>query len=152
MPPICRQLAFFLRVEPQSELSGSFLNLVLPIQDALALGRGRAARYTEQHVLRARVIGQLRSKRLPLRDIRAQLGRLTDEQMVAMLPRPRAAHLTPEGLPQPPPAPSYPSVTWEVVALMEGLVLMVNSSKAPGVRRVADDIYRHYSVPPARTT
>ena len=115
------------------------------------LGRGRAARYTEQHVLRARVIGQLRSKRLPLRDIRAQLGRLTDEQMVAMLPRARGAHLTPEGLPEPPPAPSYPAVMWEVVALMEGLVLMVNSSKAPGVRRVADDIYRHYSVPPTRT-
>lgn len=71
--------------------------------------------------------------------------------MVAMLPRPRGPQLTPEGLPEPPPAPSYPATTWEVVALMEGLVLMINSSKAPGLRRVADDIYRHYAVPPART-
>lgn len=51
---------------------------------------------------------------------------------------------------EPPAAPSYPAVMWEVVALMDGLVLMVNSNKAPGGRRVADDIYRHYSVPPAR--
>ena len=42
----------------------------------------------------------------------------------------------------PPPAPSYPS--WELVTLVDGLVLMVNTTKGPLVRRIADDIHRHY--------
>jgi hypothetical protein len=32
---------------------------------------------------------------------------------------------------------------WEVVHLMDGLVLMVNPTK-PVVRRIADEIYRYY--------
>jgi DNA-binding transcriptional MerR regulator len=108
------------------------------------LGRGRGARYTEQHVLLARVVQQLRTQRLSLRAIRARLAQLTPEQMKAMLPRPRDVRLTPEGMPAPPPTPSYPSTSWEIVPLMDGLVLMVNSSKAPALRRVANEIYRYY--------
>lgn len=108
------------------------------------LGRGRGARYTDGHVLRAKVIGHLRRQGAPLGTIRAQTERLSEEQLIALLPRARPS-LTPEGTPEPPPPPSYPSVTWEVVALMDGLVLLVNSTKAPGLRRVADDIYRHYA-------
>lgn len=108
------------------------------------LGKGRGARYTEQHVLLARVIQQLRTQRLSLRAIRARLAQLTPEQMTAMLPKPRDTRITAEGLPAPPPPPSYPSTSWEVVQLMDGLVLLVNSSKAPGLRRIANEIYRYY--------
>ncbi len=108
------------------------------------LGRGRGARYTEQHVLLARVVQQLRAQRLSLRAIRTRLAQLTPEQMAAMLPKPRDARIAADGMPAPPPAPSYPSTSWEVVALMDGLVLLVNSSKAPGLRRIANEIYRYY--------
>ena len=113
------------------------------------LGVGRGARYTEQHVLRARAILHLRGQRRSLPAIRKQLGQLSDEQVLAMLPRTSDKRLTAEGLPQPPPAPTYPSVTWEVVTLMEGLVLLVDSQRAPGLRRIADDIYRYYGGLPA---
>jgi hypothetical protein len=36
---------------------------------------------------------------------------------------------------------------WEVVELMDGLLLMVNPSKGAVLRRIADDIYRHYGTP-----
>lgn len=113
------------------------------------LGRGRGARYTEQHVLLARVIQQLRTQRLSLRAIRARIAQLSPEQMQAMLPRPRDTRLTPEGIPAPPPPPSYPASSWELVPLMDGLFLMVNAGKAPGLRRVANEIYRYYGGLPA---
>ena len=84
-----------------------------------------------------------------LRTIRARLGELSEEQLLAMVPPPQRA-LTAEGIPQPPPAPSYPAVSWELVALADGLVLMVNPAVGPLVRRVADEIYRHYSAAPPR--
>jgi DNA-binding transcriptional MerR regulator len=113
------------------------------------LGTGRGARYTDAHVLRARVIQQLRAKRHSLRTIRARLGQLSPEQMEAMLPRPRDERLTPEGIPAPPPPPTYPASSWELVPLMDGLFLMVSTGKAPGLRRVANEIYRYYGGLPA---
>jgi DNA-binding transcriptional MerR regulator len=114
------------------------------------VGRGRGARYTQGHVLRAKVIRQLRAKGLSLGAIRTKLEALSEEQLVVLLPREQPNGLTGEGMPGPPPATTYPFVSWEVVTLMDGLVLLVNGSKAPGLRRVVDDIYRHYAGPVPR--
>jgi DNA-binding transcriptional MerR regulator len=114
---------------------------------AKPVGRGRGARYTDGHVLRARVIRQLRTQGLSLRAIRARIDALNEEQLTALLPKLRPNAVTGEGIPSPPPAPSYPFVSWEVVTLIDGLVLLVNTSKGPGLRRVVDDIYRHYAGP-----
>ncbi len=43
--------------------------------------------------------------------------------------------------------PSYPFATWEVVQLIDGLTLLVNPQRGPAIRRLADEIYRHYSGP-----
>jgi hypothetical protein len=40
----------------------------------------------------------------------------------------------------------YPAVLWEIVSLADGLVLLVNTTKGQFVRRMADEIYRHYGV------
>ena len=113
-------------------------------------GRGRAARYGESHVLRARVIQRLRTERLSLRAIQARIGSLSEEQLRALVPaepRPTLA----DGKPAPTPAPTYPSVLWEVIALTDGLVLMVNSTRGPAVRRLAAEIYRYYGAPGAHS-
>jgi hypothetical protein len=68
--------------------------------------------------------------------------------VVALTPRQaRAAAASVDGVPAPPPAPSYPSTPWEVVELSDGLVLLVNTTKGPLVRPIADDIYRYYGSP-----
>ena len=108
-------------------------------------GKGRGARYNERHLQRAKVIGLMRSQRKSLREIRSALDRLSDDELPALLPKPKLA-LTPEGIPVPPPPPSYPAVSWEHVVLVDGLVLMVDASKGQLLRRVADEIYRHYGV------
>lgn len=113
------------------------------------LGTGRAARYLESHLRRAKAIAAMRAQGRSLRTIRARLSQLSEEQLLALVPTPRRA-LTAEGVPQPPPAPSYPAVSWELVTLADGLVLMVNPGAGPLVRRIADEIYRHYSAPPQR--
>ena len=63
--------------------------------------------------------------------------------MLPPIPRPT----TPDGVPLPPAAATYPFTTWELVYLMDGLSLMVNPSLGPLVRRIADDIFRHYAIP-----
>jgi DNA-binding transcriptional MerR regulator len=113
------------------------------------LGRGRAARYTQEHVLRAGVIRQMRSQRASLRAIFGKLSQMTEEQMVAMQPQlgPAAANSVPvatDSVPAPPPAPSYPFQTWEIITLLDGVVLLVNSGGRPASRRIADEIYRYY--------
>jgi DNA-binding transcriptional MerR regulator len=113
-------------------------------------GKGRAARYDAGHALRARVISQLRAQRRSLHAIRAMLEKSTDEQLQALLP-PRRVAVTAEGIPIPPPPPSYPATAWEIVVLTDGLVLMVNTTKGPLLRRVAAEIYRHYSSPTDRS-
>jgi len=109
------------------------------------LGRGRGARYDENHLMRARVVRQLRTERLSLRAVQRRMSGLSEAELRAVLPAP-SPQLTVEGLPEPPTAPTYPSVTWETVSLMDGLVLMVNTSRGALLRRVADDIYRHYGI------
>jgi DNA-binding transcriptional MerR regulator len=106
------------------------------------LGKGRGARYTEGHVLRAKVTRQLRAQGASLPAIRLRLEGLADEQLQALL-----QSVTPSVSPAvrvPPPEPNYPAVSWELVTLMDGLVLMVSSKGGAGLRRVAADIYRYY--------
>jgi DNA-binding transcriptional MerR regulator len=125
-------------------------------------GRGRGARYDDRHVLRARVIHRLRATRLSLPAIRARIDKLSEPELLALVapepsatttiavPAPVPAQQSPaEAAPSPPPAPTYPSSAWEVVELMDGLLLMVAGSKGPALRRIADDIYRYYGSPKA---
>lgn len=114
------------------------------------LGRGRGARYGEDHLLRARVARQLRAQRLSLRAIQRRMSGLSEADLRALLPPP-VLKQTAEGLPAPPPAPSYPAVLWETVVLMDGLVLMVSTSRGALLRRIANDIYQHYRLDAAVT-
>jgi len=106
-------------------------------------GKGTASRYDARHLVRARVIKRLRGQRQSLNAIRAQIKALSEPELLALLPRePRA--VSADGVPVPPPAPTYPSVMWEVVTLMDGMMLLVNSQGGPALRRIADEIYRYY--------
>ena len=40
---------------------------------------------------------------------------------------------------------------WELVGLAEGLFLMLDPRKGPALRRIADEIYKHYSLTVPRT-
>jgi DNA-binding transcriptional MerR regulator len=104
------------------------------------LGAGRASHYEATHVLRARAIDALRGQRLSLRAIRDKLA-VASVQELAKLSAPRTS-VASQG-PVPPPAPSYPSTTWERVELSDALVLLIRADSA-AARRLADDIYRHY--------
>ncbi len=118
-------------------------------------GYGRAARYSREHLLLASFIRQLRSQHIGFSEIRAKLGSLTAEQIAASVARATASAIAPAALPQqtiapdgapaPPPEPVYPSASWEVVQLSDGLVLLVNPRRGPVVRRIAESIYRHYA-------
>jgi len=107
------------------------------------IGRGRGARYDERHLLCVRVAQHLRKSGSSLRAIRPRIAGASDAELRALLP-PAPRPTTPEGLPVPPAPPSYPFVSWEVIGLVDGLILMVNPAKGPLLRRIADDIYRHY--------
>jgi DNA-binding transcriptional MerR regulator len=109
------------------------------------IGRGRVARYTDSHLLRALAIKHLRLSKLSLNAIYKRIAPLNDEQLRALLPPPARA-TTADGVPAPPPEPTYPFAHWELVELMRGLFLMVDPRQGPVVRRIVDDIYRHYSV------
>lgn len=113
-------------------------------------GRGRAARYDDRHLVRARVVQHLRIRDESLAAIRARIAALSEQQLLSLLP-PAPRPTTPEGVPLPPPAPTYPSISWEVVHLMDGISLMVNPNRGPAVRRIADEIYRYYGAPVGRT-
>lgn len=113
------------------------------------MGSGRGARYTESHVLRAKVTRHLRARGVSLPAIRRQLDGLREDQLVALLPPTAPSTPAPDGVPAPPPAPNYPAVSWDVVTLMDGLVLLVNPSRGAAPRRIAADIYRYYGGPPA---
>ncbi len=110
------------------------------------VGRGRGARYTEQHALRANAIRQLRAERASLRSIQAKLSQLSEEQLMALHPPSATSGVaTADPVLAAPPAPSYPAQTWEIVTLLDGLVLLVNSQGGPPLRRLADEIYRYYA-------
>lgn len=111
-------------------------------------GRGRAARYGEVHLLRARAVRHLRREKVSVPMIRARLGGLDERGLLALVP-PAPRVVSADGVPAPPPAPSYPCTRWELVTLLDGLVLMVDPQRGPALQRIADDIFRHYGTPQA---
>ena len=108
------------------------------------IGAGRGARYDERHLLRARAVLYMRAKTRSLEVVRERIDRLTHAEIVSFVEahEQRAAG----GVPAPPREPAYPHATWEVVTLMDGMLLMVDPSKGAVLRRIADEIHRHYSV------
>jgi DNA-binding transcriptional MerR regulator len=107
------------------------------------IGKGRGARYDSRHLMRGRAVKALLSRGTSLRRIRGRIETLSEQELAALAPPPPRP-TTPQGVPLPPPPPTYPSVTWEVVQLMDGLALMVNPNRGELLRRIADDIFRHY--------
>lgn len=110
------------------------------------LGRGPAARYTDEHVLRIRAVCHLRTQIRSLRAIRARLASLTPEQLASLVPPPPRP-TTPEGVPLPPPTPDYPYRAYQYVALMPGLGLLVAEDGGELLHRIAGEIHRHYAMP-----
>jgi DNA-binding transcriptional MerR regulator len=110
------------------------------------LGRGRAARYEESHLIRAQVIRQLRGVGASLPEIKKRLTGLSEQAVRALL-TPEASAAYPGGVPLSPPEPSYPFTSWEVVQLTAGLVLMVDAQRGPSVRRLASEIYKYFGAP-----
>ncbi|MEY4549390.1 MAG: hypothetical protein RL685_5585 [Pseudomonadota bacterium] len=113
------------------------------------MGRGRAARYGTEHLLRAQLIRQLRAERRSLHEIREQLITSSREQLAASLPRPlptAALPVSTAALPVPSAEPAYPFTRWEVVQLSAGLALLVNPAQGPAVRRLAEQLYRQCAV------
>ena len=133
------------------------------------IGRGRGAHYTRRHLLQARAIRALRAELRSLSEIKRRVSQATDDDLLALVPASRfagnaaaSAHpmeqgasdvsddapvsvpCSENGTPAVPPEPSYPSHSWDVVALADGLVLLVNPEKGPIVRRIASEIYRYY--------
>ncbi len=106
------------------------------------VGQGRAARYSAGHLLRARVIAQLRQRGESLQAIRGRIASLSPAQLNVLLTAPREV----DSAQQPPPAPTYPFAQWQMVQLMPGMALMVHSDGGPALRRIADEIYRHYNI------
>jgi hypothetical protein len=100
-------------------------------------------------MVRARVIQHLRNAKVPLRQIRARISSLNEEQLFGLLP-PDPRPTTADGAPLPPPDPTYPFSSWEVIQLMDGLFLFVDPTKGAVLRRIADDIYRYYGTPQRR--
>jgi len=114
---------------------------------ARPIGRGRTARYTDAHLVHALVVKHLRESKLSLKAIYKQTAKLSDSDMRALLPQPTRA-TTADGIPAPPPEPTYPFSNWQVVTLMTGLSLMVSTRSGPSVRRIANEIYRYYGEKP----
>jgi DNA-binding transcriptional MerR regulator len=104
-------------------------------------GKGRGARYSDTHVQVARAVLGLRRQGVALSQMSLRLAQL-DKQQLERLAQP--VNNAPAERPAPP-EPSYPFARWEVVELMPGLALIVSPEKGPVLRRVADEIYRHYS-------
>src|SRR5512140_3832829 len=96
-------------------------------------GRGRVARYTESHLIRAQAIKHFRASKISIREIRQRIGALSDEEVKAMVPPPtRAAGA--DGVPAGPPPTTYPFAMWELIGLAEGLFIMLDPRKGPALR------------------
>jgi DNA-binding transcriptional MerR regulator len=108
-------------------------------------GKGRGSRYGSSHVLRAKYLRLLTSQGLSPRQARAKLVQSSEDQMAARLASPQGPS-GPSTEPLPPPAPNYPSTQWESINVMNGMVILLDLSKGPGLRRVANEIYSHYAI------
>jgi DNA-binding transcriptional MerR regulator len=109
--------------------------------------RGRSARYSEDHLLRVRVIQHLRANKHRITKIATQLRTLTRPELEAMLP-PAPRGVVPAITSEPgAPIPetdlrSYGAVPWDVIRITKGLTLLVNPNEGPTVCRMAEEICR----------
>jgi DNA-binding transcriptional MerR regulator len=116
-------------------------------------GRGRVARYTESHLIRAQAIKHLRASKVSIREIRQRICALSDEEVKALVPpTTRATAVVADGMPAVPPPTTYPFAMWELIGLAEGLFIMLDPRKGPALRRIVDEIYKHYSLVGRNTT
>jgi hypothetical protein len=107
------------------------------------LGRGPAARYSEDALTRVRAIQTMRAQHQGLPDIRARFAASTEEQIAALVPPPPRPTMA-EGVPVPPAPVNYPSTPYEVVVITDHVLLMVRTDKGELPRRIANEIVRHY--------
>lgn len=103
-----------------------------------AIGRGPAARYQQEHLLRAKLIRELRAQRCTTAEIRERLSTSARELGAAIV----TPAVPPAAPPAQPPEPGYRATCWEVVQLGPGLALMLQPASGPAVRRVAEQLYR----------
>jgi len=106
-------------------------------------GRGRGAHYDRRHLLLARAAMVLRVTERSMDKVRARLSMMGERELLELVP---ALQNPAERVPTPPREPSYPFRAYEVVQLLDGLTLLVDPSRGPVVRRIADDIHRHYGL------
>jgi DNA-binding transcriptional MerR regulator len=102
--------------------------------------RGPATKYTAEQRERVRAIMGLRAQGMTVAKIRAALAKGTAASASAGA---MAAVVTGE-VPAGPAAPDYASEPWERVVLVPGLELHVNTARGPLLRRIAQEIVRHY--------
>ena len=110
------------------------------------IGRGRAARYTDEHLNRIRIVKHLRSTKLSLAKIRFVLTSQSDADLLATIPK--VVPTFADGLPLPPPEPNYPFSSWQLIEVGPGLVIFVRANAGVMVRRVAQAMYEHYRMSP----
>ena len=121
-----------------------------------ARGRGRYARYHDEHLLRLRIINALRARRMRLRDIRSITNAKTFEQLQALFESLRedaASDTGASNLPSAAPAlagasenaaPSNSASLWQVMNVRRGLVIMVCVEEGAEVHRLARDMFETY--------
>lgn len=121
-----RELASLAGVTPRAVRSWTSRGLV-----ARPIGRARAARYNDEHLLRVRIIRKLRADGLALYQVRRYLRDHSPEQLAALVgPLPQPAPAPPAASPQASPtaapsaAPPRTPVSWNVHNLVGGLVVM----------------------------
>jgi DNA-binding transcriptional MerR regulator len=112
------------------------------------LGRGRGAHYNETHVAAARVVRHMRELGVPLPVIRARISGRTVAELQALLPArlpvETRVESSPSSLNANAASPFSASQTLQVVALRDGLKLLLDTEHGDA-RRVAEEIYRQYS-------
>lgn len=113
------------------------------------LGGGRGAHYSEQHAAAARVIRGLRKTGMHLDAIRARVVGRSEEELRALLQdtpsaQVEASSVVVSSANVKAADVAYPVQTLEVVALADGLTLLVNAERGAHVRTMAEDIYRRY--------
>ena len=120
--------------------------------------RGPATSYGARHVDEARAVKRLLAENFSLGAIRAQLARLSDEEL-AQLVQPEAvtgvvdlvaSEAAAPDAPTVPSTPADPEVPcdverWDHVTLLPGLKLLVRGDSGALVRRIAQEIQERYA-------
>lgn len=122
--------------------------------------RGPATSYGARHLDEARAVKRLLAENLTLVAIRAQLLRMTDEELARFVaPEPVVAPVEaaasaispltaigPLGSTSADPGPASAAERWEHLTLLPGLQLLVRCDSGALVRRIAEEIQERYAV------